>query len=625
MAFEKAVRKRVSRYGFVAVAALVLAVLATIPASAYFTRLGGDLLLRFSVRPLGEPSSVSLIVVDEVTHRTAPFSETPEVAWTPKMAAVLNAVGQAGPRVVGLDIVYPKSLDSFLPGFDRPFLEALSSLGQARRLVLSEVRLSDETIAPYPAQQIAAGADNIRPVLLTPDIDGVVRRYPVEAAREFGPGVPTFAAELAARAGRKPTRPFLIDFRRPPAEIPAYRLADLHHCLEAGDLRPFQEFRGKVVIVGLALDIEDRHVAANRFVRDKQVAVRPLSCAPAAAPTGTPRQTTPGLLLQAHAVDTIIRGSAPTPLNWFAGGLASFVSFLGLGLVFLFLRPILGAIAWVFASLVLFGLALFFYQQGSVAPWIQWTVGGLILFAVIYAYRTRVEDRAKRQIATAFGRYLSPALVRQLTDDPESLRLGGEHRQVAVMFTDLEGFTTFSELHADRPERIVARLNTLFAKINDIVDHHGGYVDKFLGDGVMAVWGAPLPSDRPAVDAAKAALAIADAFDALALQSAAHDEMPLRIRIGLSAGVVLAGNLGSGRRYNYTVVGEPANRAARLQEACKTYEVGILCDGEFAQALGSAFETRLVAQAVLRGSTQAIEIWAILRGSAGGASGGGVG
>ena len=75
----------------------------------------------------------------------------------------------------------------------------------------------------------------------------------------------------------------------------------------------------------------------------------------------------------------------------------------------------------------------------------------------------------------------------------------------------------------------------------------------------------------------------------------------------------MAGNLGSGRRYNYTVIGEPANRAARLQEACKTYEVGILCDGEFATALGDAFATRLVAQAVLRGSTQSIEIWALLR------------
>jgi len=619
LASKRAARQRIARYGFTALMAVALSIVMVLPGLSVLTRMGEDLTLPFIAKAERPASPVALIVIDEATHRSPPFSETPEVAWTPRIAAVLNAVGAAGPQVVGLDMVYPTSLDSpaFLPGFDKPLLEAFASLGRANRLVLAEVRFSDQTLTPYPAQKIAAGEDNIRPVTMAPDADGVIRSYPVTAPREFGEGVETFAAEVAERAGRKPTRPFLIDFRRPASEIPAFRLSDLHHCLEAGDLRPFDSFKGKVVLVGVSLDVEDRHRAANRFTADNQPKVRSLACGPATAATTPKRATTPGLLIHAHAVDTVMRASAPAPIGAMGGAALSFVLFLGLGAVYASFRKGIGLVALVLFAGGVFALAVFALGGGTLTPWPQWIIGGIVLFAAVYAFRFRVEERVKRELARSFGRNLSPSLVQLLAEDPKSVKLGGEHRQAAVMFTDLEGFTGFAERNADNPEKIVAKLNALFARINDIIEDHGGYVDKFVGDGLMAVWGAPLPNAKPAAAAAKAALAISDAFDAMAIQAAAQDETPMRIRIGLSFGTVLAGNIGAARRFDYTVLGDPPNRAARLQEACKTYDVGVLADGEFVGALDGAFEARMVARAVLRGSSETIEVWTVLRPSSG--------
>lgn len=299
------------------------------------------------------------------------------------------------------------------------------------------------------------------------------------------------------------------------------------------------------------------------------------------------------------------------PLAPVATGVLGFCLFCIAGAAFLFARPIIGAGAMVAATGLIGGLAMFFQSQGAAAPWVAWTLCTLLLFAAVYGWRFFVEDRPMRRLSAIFGHWLSPQ--RLALAEP---KLSGELRAAAVMFTDLEGFTAFSTRNAGDPERAVARLNGLIEKIGDIVEEHGGYVAKVLGDGVMAVWGAPIASDQPAEEATRAALAIADAFDALALQSAAQRETPLRIRIGLSAGTVLAGALGPSRAARYTVLGEPANRAARLQEACGDQQAGILCDGDFARALDGAFETRAMPAVVLRTGEPAVETFAILRPSA---------
>ncbi|MET0295561.1 MAG: adenylate/guanylate cyclase domain-containing protein [Phenylobacterium sp.] len=611
MASERARRTARRLAALLAVSlALSLAALAPTP----LARFGEDLLLPVArkLAPPRPPPRVSLILIDEATHAAAPFSQTPEVAWTPYLAQVLEAVADAKPAVVGLDVIYPKTLATpdLLPGHDRPFLQALARLGRSGKLVLSETRLSGAAIVPYPGQVIAAGGPgNLRPAHFAPDADAVVRRHPASFPLEDGGRVPSLAAELADRAGRPASGDFLIDFRRPASEFPAWRLSDLLACARAGRTDVFESFRDQVVLIGVALDVEDRHLAAERFASGKAPQVRTTDCAPAAAGSAPERQTTSGVLIQARAVDTLLRGSAPRALaaGWtLAVGLSLF---LLLSLAYQRAAPLTAAGLLALAAALIWSGSALALSRGLLVPWMAWTLGAGLLLALVHGWRLVVEGRERRQVLHAFRHYLSPALVERLAEDPGQLKLGGERRRVAVMFVDLEGFTSFSARHADQPEHVVARLNALFAAIGAVVDRSGGYVDKFMGDAAMAVWGAPAAAQAPEAAAARAALETLAAVQAL--NAASAGEPPLRVRIGLSAGEVIAGNLGSPQRYNYTVIGDAVNRAARLEEACKAFGEPVLADGEIARALPGDAPVRSLGETQLRGLPAPIEVFAL--------------
>lgn len=609
MAFD-AKFARALRLPFLAALSAGLAAVAAAPFSDYAIRLGVDLVLPLAAAihdgTEGEEADVALILIDEITHNSPPFSETPDVAWTPYLAGILESVDAAEPRIIGFDMIFQKTLATrdLIPGFDRPFLAAIARSARAGRLVLAEVRLSQIAITPYRGQILAAGPDNIRSVQIIPDTDNVIRRHPPRFAREDGSMTLSFAAELAARAGADlggAQDQFLIDFLTPVESIPAYRVADLHHCREAGRADVFEAFRGKVVLIGTALDVEDRHVAANRFVKTRQPVIRDLDCGVgASAAAGPGRGTVPGVLIEGLAAQTLIDADAPQmmpPRMRFGVSAAIFVV---LGALFFRLQPVAGAGLVASSAAVMWIAAASALLAGMVLPVLVWIAGGAAMFAIIYGYRTFLEDQEKRWIRHAFQHYLSPALVDQLADQPESLRLGGERRHAAIMFVDMAGFSGLTGEHAESPQALAAQLNDFLSAIAEAIDAHDGYVDKFIGDAVMGVWGAPVDTGHSEASAARSALACWAAVEKL------NDEKRTAgrrfgMRAGLSAGDVIAGNLGSRNRFNYTVVGDAVNVAARLEPASKDYGTRILVDDPFAKALGDAFVLRPVDRVVLRG------------------------
>lgn len=592
-----------------AAAAIVLSGLVASPLAGYLTRLGGDFLTPLAEDLAGdsEPSRVALIVIDETTHNTPPFSETPEVAWTPYLGQVLSAVAEARPAVVGLNLIYPKSLDSrrLLPGFDRPFLEALNQLGRDGRLVMSEARLSESEIRPYRGQILAAGGEqNLHPAHLTADWDDIVRRHPRALAREDETSTLSFAAELAARAGVAPAGNILIDFVTPPEAFSAYRLSDLYACVESGGADFSSLFKDRVVIVGAFLDIEDRHLAANRFAAHKAPPILTPPCAGASAPTPAEsgRASVPGVMIEARAVHSFLEESALSVLpGWLAFAL-SLAIFAGLAAIFALAAPALSSAA-LLASLALFTLSGGYLLAGRVlAPALPWALGAVTLFLGVNLYRVVIENRARRWVMHAFRHYLSPSLVRQLAEHPESLKLGGERRRVAVMFADLSGFTAFSESLAGEPERIVEHLNDFFEIVAQTIGAHGGYIDKFIGDAVMGVWGAPVAVENPEIEAARAARACLMAIETRNAELAATGALQrFTVRIGLSAGETVAGNLGARARFNYTVIGDAVNRAARLQAACKQHGRLSLADEEVVSRLGPEVPAQFITEGNLRG------------------------
>ena len=213
------------------------------------------------------------------------------------------------------------------------------------------------------------------------------------------------------------------------------------------------------------------------------------------------------------------------------------------------------------------------------------------------------------QARAALARYLPADVVDQVVADPTRLRLGGERRLITVLFADVVGFTQMSE-HLE-PERIVAVLNEYFTLATEIVHAHGGFVDKFIGDCVMAVWG--LPEERP--DDAARALAAAEALsrwsDACARRWSERYGVRLQLAMGLNTGLVVAGNVGSERRLEYTVIGDTVNVAARLEASAAPGQ--ILLSEATRLALSGARRVTPLGERQLRGRTQSIRVFEVSR------------
>lgn len=468
-------RARKYRYHLSAVICLLLSAWVASPPAEYWTRLGGDLFLPLAANFHGKGQGdgpVALVVIDEITHNTAPFSETPEVAWTPYLADVITAIDEGGATVIGLDMIFPKTIAGrgLAPGFDRSFLQALAKSGRAGKLVLAEARLSETPIRPYQGQVLAVGgAGNVRPVHLTPDQDDVVRRHPALLPLEDGGSVSSFAAELSARAGVQPGGAVLIDYVTPADDFPTYRFSDLFACLESGE--GFDVFAGKTVLIGTALDIEDRHVGANRFQDQKAPKILASPCGGATLEgRSLTRSSTPGVFVEARATHTFLKGTGLQTLPRIQTFMFALVFLAGFVSVFFRVGPAFGFSVLLLAISALWVSAAALLAYKVLAPALPIILASVVLFVLLYSYRVILEDHSKRWVTHAFQYYLSPALVERLAEDPDALQLSGERRHVVVMFADLAGFTSASEEMADQPEDIVSYLNSFlkswWAKLN---------------------------------------------------------------------------------------------------------------------------------------------------------------
>lgn len=218
------------------------------------------------------------------------------------------------------------------------------------------------------------------------------------------------------------------------------------------------------------------------------------------------------------------------------------------------------------------------------------------------------ERRRKAEIQAMFGAYVDPGVVAQLVRDPGSIRLGGERREATVFFSDLAGFTDLSEKLRDRPELMVEIVNAYLDETSECLLNHGAYVDKYIGDAVMAVFGAPSALPDHALAACRAALEAQRLLDGINTRYAAPVGVKLAVRIGLNTGEMIVGNLGSSRKRNYTVMGDAVNLASRLEGANKAFGTGILLGEETARRVQGVLVTRPLARLRVKGKKSAVEV-----------------
>ncbi|MGH6719325.1 MAG: CHASE2 domain-containing protein, partial [Alphaproteobacteria bacterium] len=223
-----------------------------------------------------------------------------------------------------------------------------------------------------------------------------------------------------------------------------------------------------------------------------------------------------------------------------------------------------------------------FSQHGLLYDMVYPAIASFVLYTVL-TYLNYVREQAqKRQVRGAFAQYLSPALVEQLAEHPDQLRLGGERKDMTIMFSDIRGFTTISEAFKTDPQGLVRLINRYLTPMTDLIMSKGGTIDKYMGDAIMAFWNAPLSDPDHVHNACDVALAMqAKTLEINAILKAEAEAegrayLPIKIGVGVNSGEVFVGNMGSDQRFDYSVIGDDVNLASRLEGQSKTYGVGIV-------------------------------------------------
>lgn len=317
----------------------------------------------------------------------------------------------------------------------------------------------------------------------------------------------------------------------------------------------------------------------------------------------------PGVLIHWTAWTNLTAGGFITALAWpFVFGTAllagSMVFFSGQKRAAL-MAPLVTAIT---AAAVVLGGAYAALSAGwFLAPATPVAALALVLLGVVAENFWR-EQRRKRDIQAMFGAYVDPQVVAELVRNPASIRLGGERREATVFFSDLVGFTDLSEKLRDQPELMVEVVNAYLDETSECLLNHGAYVDKYIGDAVMAVLGAPQNLPNHALAACRAALETQQAISGINARYADKVGVNLAVRVGLNTGEMIVGNLGSSRKKNYTVMGDAVNLASRLEGANKAFGTGILLGEETARRVQDGMVTRPLARLRVKGKLQAIEV-----------------
>jgi class 3 adenylate cyclase len=221
-----------------------------------------------------------------------------------------------------------------------------------------------------------------------------------------------------------------------------------------------------------------------------------------------------------------------------------------------------------------------------------------------------LEQQRKREIQAMFGSYVDPGVVAQLLRDPTAIRLGGEKRRATVYFSDLAGFTDLSEKLP--PEQLMEIVNRYLQEMSECLLDHGAYIDKYIGDAVMAVFGAPLKDEHHAATACEGALAAQGVLARINADLGVKLGYTLAMRIGINTGEMLVGNLGSDRKKNYTVLGDAVNLASRLEGANKEFGTSIMLGENTARALDGRFALRPLTRLRVKGKLTAVEVFELV-------------
>jgi adenylate cyclase len=579
----------------------------------------------FDIYQIIEPREDQLRAVMVVDIDEASLGEFGQWPWPrTKLAQIVREVHQQGGVVIGFDILFPEHdrlsparMAEHWPGLDlrtRQRLEAILSndeifakaisagrvvLGQSGHNIPTRIELKkrknesayasiggapEDFLIGFPGivENISVLEDAaLGHGLLTirPSVDGIVRRVPSVMMAQ-GKKFPTLAIEMIRIATGQTTILIKRDENGINSlvlagqEIPTDRNGQIWMHFAPSDPKRFVSVR----------DLLEKNIAPDTL-KGKLVLVG-TSALGLHDLKSTPLQSAvPGVEVHAQLIESILTNTVLIRPHYAVG--VEVVLTLLVGLAIIILVPMLGALPVAITGAITSGVLLagswYLFDQKRILIDVVLPLGSsLAIFFVLTFINYFREEIQRNSIRGAFGQYLSPALVQQLTQNPEMLHLGGETRDITIMFSDVRQFTAISETFADDPQGLTRLMNRFLTPLSDIIMENKGTIDKYIGDAIMAFWNAPLDDDDHAGNACTAALqmiqALQDLNNTLAQEAkeAGRAFIPLRAGIGINTGNCLVGNLGSTRRFNYSALGDAVNLASRIEGLTKQYRLSIL-------------------------------------------------
>ncbi|MEW6500219.1 MAG: CHASE2 domain-containing protein [Thermodesulfobacteriota bacterium] len=478
-------------------------------------------------------------------------------------AYLLDFLARAQPRAIAFDVLFSEPSVYGMED-DQRLAERVRQSG--RVVLVHKAAAPGQGLLP----ELASGAAALAYVGEAPDGDGIFRRL---VLRHKDGRLSLALATLLAGSRQTPPvvaadHPYLLRYRGPAGTFPTWSLAAIirSELLLREGKRPTVDpslFRDSSVFLGFSapglLDLR-------------------------AAPTDG---VMPGVEIHATALSNLLAGDFLAEVGWFVVGLTTFLFALvtGVGIV-LAGRP-LPSLA-LFAGLAPLPLAAGYaaYGLGYWLPVVPPTVAIVSAATCAFLWNQATEGRQRSYLKKVFAQYLHPSVIEQLLADPRQLALGGQKRELTVFFSDLQGFTSISERLG--PEELTALLNDYLSEMSEIVLAEEGTIDKYEGDAIVAFWNAPLDQPDHASRALRAAVRCQERLEALRARYREKYGADLRMRIGINSGAAVVGNMGSARRFNYTVLGDAVNLAARLEGLNKLFASSVLLSEATARQTGGA-------------------------------------
>jgi class 3 adenylate cyclase len=464
------------------------------------------------------------------------------------------------------------------------------------------------------------------------DPDEVVRKVPL-MFDSGGTKIPSMSLELASRALK--TEPVVdangnvtlagyivpgvapntmtLNFDGGANEVQTYSFADLHVCVERGNADFFhREFAGKVVIFGTLLDSQDRKVTSKRFATglDGSQAPRCALSPPPQAAIQFKRSSIAGVYVHATAVHNLLARDAIVEPGRPWTTIIAIIFAAVAALAARKLAPGGAAIAYGGMTVIWTCCATLAFTRSLALPLSEPFAAGLLAVVAIVAHRLVVTDKGQRLLRRSFALYLAPQVIERMLASNRLPVLGGETRDVTVFFSDLVGFSAISEKMT--PAELVTFMNEYLSEMTEIIESNSGYIDKYIGDSIVAVFGAPTDDPDHAANAARAALGCRARLEQLNRSSAAFRGRQVSHRMGLNSGQALVGNIGSRRRFNYSVMSDAVNVASRLEGANKFYGTTIIASDTTVSMTGSAFSWRELDAVRVKGRTTPLKIYELM-------------